>query len=126
MIDAVAPGRLRPVCAVAVVAGILLSLLALCCCVDVDPPALPGGGDTAGVASVHVAQDGVTDTAGHDDPDCAQAPASDAAMPASADTVVAVANPVARAAVEATPDTGPAPDARLRPPVPYLLCVMRT
>jgi hypothetical protein len=127
MIGAVAPGRLRAVCAVTVVAGLLFSLLALCCCVDVDDTQGPSRThDAAGFAAVHVALSGMT-TSGDLDEGCGQLSAPVAVARASAaHGVPAVATPVLRADLDAAATAAPASGARSRPPVPHLLCVMRT
>jgi hypothetical protein len=124
MIGATASDRLRPVCAVAVVAAVLFSLLALCCCAGVDLHAPSAAGEPAGLTSIHIAQDRTADDPGHVDPDCAQPSTSDVAVatPGTATDDISTALTPA----EATSAAGPAPADRLRSPVPHLLCVMRT
>ena len=122
MTGAVAPGRLRSMCAVVAVAGILLSLGVLCCCRDVAAPPLPGA-SASGVA-LHVAPGGMTDAAGHADPDCNRSATSDAALPTSWTGTAAAVIPAARVMVETAPS--PSPGVGLLAPVPHLLCVMRT
>jgi hypothetical protein len=127
MIGAMACSRLRSTCAVAVVFGLLLSLLVLCCCVTGDASAPSGASEGAGVASMRVAQAGVTDAVGRLDLDCGRPTAPDGVVSKSdAHDAALVAGPVVHDDVAAPPAAMPPSTMWLRHPVPHALCVMRT
>ena len=125
MIGAMTHGRLRSVCAVVVVSGLLLSLFTLCCCLN--GPAPSGAREAAGTASVRVSQAGVTGAEGHLDLDCGRPSTPDVVVSKIvAHGVLDVSVSVVRADVPAPPVAVPPSETRLWSPAPHLLCVMRT
>jgi hypothetical protein len=130
MIDVMARVRSRPICALLVAAGMMLSLLAMCCCVDEDLSLSPGASHPTGaVARIAAAQDidMADDHAGNLEPACHQSAAAVGAGPVTLISTTVAAPDGAQTAAQAPP--GPeygGARAGARPRAPHLLCVMRT
>ncbi len=130
MIDAVARGR-RSALALVVLVGMMVALFTACCCLDLDHASaaepLPVAHVTDQVAGSHdvtAIRDG-----GHTEEDCQESVTTVAVGSASVPGPLVVAAVLAAASMagQATPRIGTSgSESSPPPPVPHLLCVMRT
>lgn len=130
MIDAVVRGR-RSALALVVLVGMMVALFSACCCLDLDhashADAVPVAHVTAQVAGTHdvtAVRDG-----GHTEQDCQESVATVAVGSGSVPGPLVVAAVLAGVpmAGQATPRIGTSgAESSPPPPVPHLLCVMRT
>ena len=129
MIDVVAGGR-RSALVLAVVVGMMVALFTACCCLELDHASAADPLPVAHVAAQAVASHDVMAgrDGGHTEQDCQESVAAVAVGSASVPgPLVAVALADAPMAGQAAPMAGThGPEATPPPPVPHLLCVMRT
>ncbi len=129
MVDAVAGAR-RWAPALAVVVGMMLALITACCCLDLDHApgavalrATPVAAQPGASHHVTAGRDG-----GHSDEDCQESVApvavGSASVPGPSALAVAVAGGVTTGQI--TPWALSSVRGASPPPVPHLLCVMRT
>jgi hypothetical protein len=127
VIDVAVRGRLRPAYALAVVAGMLLALYSLCCCLEGEQPSSADYAQAAVTVQVVSARYLAVDGDGHADQYCDHPVSAVAAVPVPVFSAAAIVT--AAAADQAEPTSGAARGVVLatpRPPVAHLLCVMRT